>query len=97
MFVKNRFAIFQASPVCSWRAVFVSAWREVFVSAWREVFVSAWREVFVSAWREVFVSAWREVFIEKIAARFFCSSAATLRRARTASFFKKKLNPTDRF
>ncbi|WP_316557747.1 hypothetical protein [Methanimicrococcus hongohii] len=39
MFVKNRFAIFQASPICSWRAVFVCSWRAVFVCSWSEVFV----------------------------------------------------------
>ncbi|WP_316558134.1 hypothetical protein [Methanimicrococcus hongohii] len=45
MFVKNCFAIFQASPVCSWSEVSVPAWRVVSVSAWVEVSVSAWRAV----------------------------------------------------
>ncbi|WP_316558547.1 hypothetical protein [Methanimicrococcus hongohii] len=86
VFVKNRFAIFQASLVCSWREVFVSDWREVFVSDWREVSVSDWREVSVSDWREVSVSDWREVFIEKIAARFFLRMAPP---ARPAAFSKR--------
>ncbi|WP_316557673.1 hypothetical protein [Methanimicrococcus hongohii] len=85
VFVKNRFAIFQASPG-AWRAVFVCSWRVVFVCSWRVVFIKnrfaifqaspgAWRAVFVCSWREVFVCSGRVVFIKNRCAIFQASPA----------------------
>ncbi|WP_316557030.1 hypothetical protein [Methanimicrococcus hongohii] len=86
MFVKNRFAIFQASPVCSGREVSVSGggrclfrWEGSFCFRGREVSVSGGGRCLFPVGREVFVFGWREVFVfrleggvyEKIASRFF--------------------------
>ncbi|WNY23532.1 hypothetical protein MmiHf6_08400 [Methanimicrococcus hongohii] len=55
VFVKNRFAIFQASPVCSWSQVSVSERSQVSVCSWRAVFVCSGRAVFVSGGSQVSV------------------------------------------
>ncbi|WP_316556765.1 hypothetical protein [Methanimicrococcus hongohii] len=77
VFVKNRFAIFQASPV----------------SGGSQVSVSAWSQVSVSAWIRVFVSDGRAVFTEKSLRDFSCVaclSACRCRRPRDPHNFSKK-------
>ncbi|WNY24327.1 hypothetical protein MmiHf6_16580 [Methanimicrococcus hongohii] len=91
VFVKNRFAIFQALPVCSWSVVFVCSWSEVFVCSWSEVFVCSWREVFVCSWSEVFVCSWSEVFVCSWREVFVCSWRAVFVCSWRAVFIEKSL------